>query len=482
MKKAHFIGICGVGMSATAKLLQNLGWKISGSDDHFYPPASHYLKKHGLAFTKGYQKENIPKDAELIVIGKNTKLIPEENKEVEAALESGITVRSFPEVLGNLSESKENIVVAGSYGKSTCTALLAWCLLHAGKDPSYFLGAIPIDDTMDTARLAEGKTFVIEGDEYPSSNWDATSKFLHYHPHDVLLTSAAHDHVNVFPTHEEYLVPFKTLLSLLPEDGLLAASADDRSALNLAHAHTGKVVLYGLNEKTLDQKSYDISYDFWSGEDVARKNNTTFTLTKNKHPIVSLETELLGKHNIQNIVGVSAILLEKQLVTPEELREGVRTFRGIHRRLDKKTEKSSVLVYEGFGSSYEKQRAAIEALKLHYPDKKLVTIFEPHTFSWRNRGALPWYDHVFEGSNLVLIYEPALQGAKTHAQLSQEEIVARTSASGTEALPIRSADEALAILDSRLGKNDVILLSTSGDLGGLIEAVPRFVEKKFPIV
>lgn len=469
MKKAHFIGICGVGMSATARLLQISGWEISGSDEGFYPPVSDYLNLHKIPLTEGYRAENIPNDVDLIVIGKNAKLVAHENEEVKAALASGKTIRSFPEVLEGLTSETNNIVVAGSYGKSTCTALLSFCLEHAGKDPSYFIGAVPLN-TGELVRLGEGPTFILEGDEYPSSNWDSTSKFLHYNPHDVLLTSAEHDHVNIFPTHTEYLLPFKTLLSLLPPEGLLIACADEESSLALAHTHPGPKVLYGLKHPEAT----------WSAASIEYGRETTFTLTKSDLPIISLTTTLLGAHNIQNIVGVSAVLLEKGLLTPAELQAGISAFKGIRRRLDLKTENSVIPVYEGFGSSYQKARSAIEAVKLHYPERRLVVVFEPHTFSWRNRDTIHWYDDVFSGAGEVLIYEPAQQGATTHKQLSQEEIVDRVRESGTLVTGAHTAQDALRYLSEHLHESDVILILTSGDIGGLIASIPNLVELRFP--
>ena len=213
--KAHFIGIAGKGMSATALLLKQMGVRISGSDEGFYPPVSDYLKSANIAFAKGYRKENIPDDADVIIIGKNAKLQPETNEEVRAAFASGKLVRSFADIVHDMTVSSDNVVVAGSYGKSTCTALLAWCLRTAKKDPSYFIGEVT-NGFECYAQRGQGPVFVLEGDEYPSSNWDSTSKFLRYNARNVLLTSATHDHVNVFPTHADYLVPFRALLDALP--------------------------------------------------------------------------------------------------------------------------------------------------------------------------------------------------------------------------------------------------------------------------
>jgi UDP-N-acetylmuramate: L-alanyl-gamma-D-glutamyl-meso-diaminopimelate ligase len=468
VKKVHFIGIAGKGMSATALLLRQLGCEISGSDDGFYPPVSDYLVRAKIPFSKGYKKDHIPPDADIIVIGKNAKLVPHENEEVHAAFESGKPVRSFPDILEELTEGIDTIVVAGSYGKSTCTALLAWCLAHAGKDPSYFIGEVT-NGFEAYAHLGKGGVFVLEGDEYPSANWDDRSKFLHYRPRNILLTSATHDHVNVFPTHEEYLTPFRALLRLLPPGGLLIANHSEPFANGLAESHIGRKVSYALDGAT------------WHAQRIVYGDKSTFELMRDTQKIVALSTALLGAHNIENIVGVSAMLLEKGLLTAEELAGGIATFQGVKRRLDRKSDKTSIPIFEGFGSSYEKAKSAISAIQMHFPRQRLVVVFEPHTFSWRNRSALAWYDDVFKGASKVFIYEPAAQGAGTHEQLSQEEIVARVKKAGFDVEAIQEPAAALTRLDRSLDKNDVILLLTSGNLGGLIETIPRLAEKKFPL-
>ena len=304
--KAHFIGIAGKGMSATALLLRQMGVQITGSDEGFYPPVSDYLKNEKIAFAEGYRKENIPEDADVIVIGKNAKLVPDSNEEVRAAMDSGKPVRSFADLLHDMTANAETIVAAGSYGKSTCTALLAWCLKVANKDPSYFIGEIT--NGFDThAHHGKGPTFVLEGDEYPASNWDDRSKFLLYNAKNVLLTSATHDHINVFPTHADYLAPFRALLGSLPADGLLVVSHEPH-ARALAAGLSCAVVFYGLDDKA-----------HWHAANIERGAETGFDLMRGEEKIVRLSTRMLGDHNIENIVGVSAMLLEKKLLSPEEL-------------------------------------------------------------------------------------------------------------------------------------------------------------------
>jgi UDP-N-acetylmuramate: L-alanyl-gamma-D-glutamyl-meso-diaminopimelate ligase len=463
--KAHFIGIAGKGMSAVALLLREAGIEITGSDEGFYPPVSDYLAEAGIPFANGYKKENIPADANVIVIGKNAKLVPESNEEVAAAFESGKKVLSFPDVLHELTAHTDNIVVAGSYGKSTSTALLAWCLLHADKDPSYFIGEITKGFEAH-AHKGAGGVFVLEGDEYPSANWDERSKFLHYNPGTVLLTSATHDHVNVYPTHESYLAPFKKLLSILPQSGLLVVNANEPYALALSSLYAGNTVTYGVEDGE------------WHVEHIVYGMPTTFDLMHGDERIASMTTQLLGAHNIENITGISAVLLEKGLLTPEELAKGVASFEGVKRRMEHLSPRSSVAVYEGFGSSYEKAKAAVAAMKLHFPHRRLTVVFEPHTFTWRNRASLHQYDDVFAGADKVFIFNPPHDGKET--QLSAEEIASRVSEHGTPATAVDTPEEVLNILKKQLEANDAVLLSSSGAMGGLIESIPKLVEKKFP--
>ena len=466
--KAHFIGIAGKGMSATALLLRQMGVRITGSDEGFYPPVSDYLKNENIPFAAGYRKENIPDDTDVVVIGKNAKLVPESNEEVRAAMESGKPVRSFADLLHDMTTGSETIVVAGSYGKSTCTALLAWCLKSAGKDPSYFIGEIT-NGLERHAHRGQGPTFVLEGDEYPASNWDDRSKFLLYNARNVLLTSATHDHINVFPTHADYLAPFQTLLGSLPADGLLVVNSSEPHARALAANPSCPIVFYALDDK-----------EHWHAANIERGAETGFDLMRGGQKIIRMSTRMLGDHNIDNIVGVSAMLLEKKLLTPEELSAGISTFLGVKRRMELLSPASKVPVYEGFGSSYEKARSAIVATKLHFPDRRLIIVFEPHTFTWRNRAAIAAYDDVFAGASKIFIFEPASQGAATHAQLTQDEIVARTRAANFDTEAINDAGEALQRLSSILNEDDVVLLLTSGELGGLIRRIPELVEMKFP--
>ena len=188
-------------MSATALLLKEAGYAVTGSDAECYGPPKATLKNAGIVPALGYRPENIPHDADEIVIGRNAKLAPGENTEADAARRSGKPVRSFPEVIGEISRGRDTLVVAGSYGKSSITALVAHILRSSGVGAGYFVGAVPA--AMPPAMLGSG-LFVAEGDEYPTAHGDARPKFMHLHPRDILLTSVIHDHVNVYPTQVSY--------------------------------------------------------------------------------------------------------------------------------------------------------------------------------------------------------------------------------------------------------------------------------------
>ena len=467
MKNVHFIGICGKGMSAVAKLLIDSGYKETGSDEGFYPPVSTYIEKNNIPFIKDYKPENIGKDVDTVVIGKHASLVKEQNQEVAEAFrlkeEGKVHIKSFPEILEVILKDRESIGLVGSYGKSTCTALMAHLLLDK-YDIGYMIGATPTTPPTN-AELGTNKMFVIEGDEYPSSNWDSTSKFMYYGLHDVLLTSLAHDHINIFKTHEDFKKSFYQLIKTIPVTGKLFVCIDDESIgaelQNLYEvSKTANIFTYSTENTRSDYYAQNISYADISSFEICKKGVVLGTL----------ETRLLGKHNIQNIVGVVGLVLEKELMTIDEIRKALLNFEAVEQRLNplKTSPTSKVKIYEGFGSSVDKAKSAISAMRLHFPDKKLKVIFEPYTFSWRNRDAISWYDEVFLGVSKVYVYEPPTHGANTHAQLSQQEIVERIEKSGINVEAINHKQEAIDKIYGELDpEHDIILTLSPSNIGGI---------------
>jgi UDP-N-acetylmuramate: L-alanyl-gamma-D-glutamyl-meso-diaminopimelate ligase len=463
--KAHFIGVCGAGMSAVAHLMQKAGFEVSGSDEGFYPPVSDYVAKIGIITSEGYRPENIPADSARIIIGKNAKLVPQTNAEVAAAfaLYAG-KIRSFPEVVSEMAADTHNIVVAGSYGKSTVTSLIAFVLKHAGLDPSYLIGALPhgFDHTSD---LGKGKFFVMEGDEYPSANWDNRSKFEHYRPNTVVLTAACHDHVNVFPTLADYHVPFERLMKLIEHDGLLVACIAESNARSFYENFKGRKRSYGIGVSDAD----------WQAHDLTPGAVTSFTLSNDGAHLGKIETTLLGRHNVENILATAAVLLGDNIVTFKQFTAAILAFEGLTRRLDCKVPKASnIHVYEGFGSSHEKARSAIDAMRLHFPDSRLIVLFEPHTFTWRNRNALPQYQTAFADTDIVFAHRPPVQGAGTHDQASLDEILAEARQHHTDVRAFNSVAEVVNAAHA----GDVVLILSSGNFDGLMQPVIKGLGEK----
>ena len=475
-KKAHFIGICGAGMSGAALLLREAGWEVSGSDDGFYPPVSDLLRKAGLPCLSPYAADNIPPDADLIVIGKHAKLVPESNTEVRRGFElrdaGQAEIKSYPEALDELTRERHSIVVAGSYGKSSTTALLGWILADSGKDPGYFIGAVPID--FDTnARLGSGAYFVLEGDEYPSANWDSTSKFLYYHARTVVLTSGEYDHFNEFPNEDAYLEPYRRLVGHIPRDGLLAACLDGAHVREIRTAARCRVVTYSGRP--------DAGADYTAGEPAFEGTRSRFEIRRPGDTVVHVETVLFGEHNLQNIAGAAAALFELHAVTPEEFARSISRFRGLRRRLELKTERSSVATYEDLSSSRPKAMAALGALRQRYPGARIHAVFQPHTFSFRSRKALEWYPGMFQDADSVLIFSPPdLRGLASEEELSHEEIVAAIrSGNRAPVETVTSPAETVNRLRSSLDPGDVVLLMTSGGMGGAIPSIVGMTESDF---
>lgn len=457
-------------MTATAMLLREAGWSITGTDTHCHPPTSTFLAEHGVRVGSEYDPANIPEGTDLVVAGGSAKVDPTQNREVAAAHERGIPVRAFPQVLAELSRSARNLVVAGSFGKSSCTALIAWILERAGKAPGFFIGAFP-QQLRGPSSLGAGELFVLEGDEYLTSGLDRTSKFLYLEATDLLLTSLEHDHVNIFPTQEDYLVPFRELVRELPADGVLVGCSDDERVPELLKTAGCRVATYGL---------VDRFEPLWTARDVVVGETTRFDLVRGGARVARLTTSLLGRHNVQNIVGCSALLLERELVDLGQLQEAVASFRGLQRRLDLISEPGTpVSVYEGFGSSHAKATAAISAMREHFPGRRLVVGFEPHAFSWRHRRKVGWYRDAFEGADEVFVFQAPVLGSNREDELGPEEILAAVRERHPQARGLSTPEDGIEALEESLREGDVLLLLTSGDMGGLVSRIPRLVSRRF---
>jgi len=461
----YCVGVAGAGVSALASMLKSQGHTVSGSDEAAYPPVSTYLERIGVDFHNGFYAALLPERVDAAILGTSAKLGGRENPETAALRARGVPCSSFAEFLAAHTARRRNIVVAGSFGKSTLSAMLAYLLKACGRDPGWFIGAVPLD--LDrTGHWGGDPEMILEGDEYVVSAEDLRSKFLLYQANDLLISSLTHDHFNMFPTFESYQAPFRELVSGFRGEGIIVCA---RGYPELAEIAAGRaVVWYGLDEGP-----------GWSARDIVMGERSRFTLSGPDGFRLPLETELLGLHNIENLVGACALLLSKGLVEPQALACAVPGFRGVARRLEKKTRRSRAPVYEGFGSSLEKAESAIAAMALHFPNRRRIVVFEPHAFSWRNTEALAWYDRVFREASLAVILPPPLHGADRHSQLSQDDILSRVRAAGVPAVGAADAAETLALLDREMRGEEAVLLLSSGPLAGLPASLPAWAEARF---
>src|SRR5437660_4218359 len=281
-RKFHFLGICGTAMGAVAVALKERGFKVTGSDENVYPPMSSFLENKGIALMEGYRAENIPGFADVVVIGNAMR---RGNPEVEAVLNRRLLYLSLPEVLRNFFlRGRHNLVVTGTHGKTTTTALLTWIMEKAGRKPGYLIGGIPTNFG-EGARLNESKYFVIEGDEYDTAFFDKRSKFVHYLPELVIVNNIEFDHADIFNNLDEIKLSFRRLLNIVPQNGMVLLNGDDHNCVEVARDCLAQMVEVGFS-KNCAQRIRDVSYS---------SKGSRFRLGEE-----TFEIPLVGEFNVRN--------------------------------------------------------------------------------------------------------------------------------------------------------------------------------------
>ncbi len=269
-------------MGAVAVALQERGFKVTGSDENVYPPMSSFLENKGIALMEGYRAENIPADADVVVIG---NAMTRGNPEVEAVLNRKLLYLSLPEVLRNFFlRGRHNLVVTGTHGKTTTTALLAWIMETAGRKPGYLIGGIP-KNFGEGARLNDSKFFVLEGDEYDTAFFDKRSKFVHYLPELVIVNNVEFDHADIFNNLDEIKLSFRRLLNIVPQSGMVVVNGDDPNSVEVAKDCLAQIVEVGFS-KNCAQRIRDVSYS--SGASRFKLGDDVF------------EIPLVGEFNVHN--------------------------------------------------------------------------------------------------------------------------------------------------------------------------------------
>lgn len=443
--KVHFIAIGGAVMHNLAIALQSKGYAVSGSDDEFFEPSRGRLAARGLLpAAPGWHPERITPDLQAVILGMHAT---EDNPELVRARQLGLKIYSFPDYLYEQTAREKRIVVGGSHGKTTTTAMIMHVLRHVGMEFDYMVGAqVEGFDTMvglsHTAKVA-----VFEGDEYLTSPLDRTSKFLHYHPDVAVITGIAWDHVNVFPTFEGYVDQFRKFAhSVMPGGSLIYCHADERLRAIAAEAYPQgvKVLPYdGFKWRVGDADEVLATID---GHDV--------------------RVAVFGDHNMQNMN--AALLACREVgVTDKQFAEAIASFDGAARRLQELCRAADGSVaYLDFAHSPSKLRATINAVRGRYPGLRIVACMELHTFSSLTRDFLPQYAGTMDAADEAIVYfNPEVMTHKRLARFSPADVEAAFAHKGLAVLT--RPQDVVARLEASDLRGAVLLLMTSGDFGGL---------------
>jgi UDP-N-acetylmuramate: L-alanyl-gamma-D-glutamyl-meso-diaminopimelate ligase len=454
-RRIHLIAICGVGMSALAGMLKERGYGVSGSDDNVYPPMSTVLERLGISIRQGFHAENLADRPDLVVVGNK---VSRDNPEVAALLASGIPYVSFPQALAELFLTEQRgIVVAGTHGKTTSTALLAWVLEQAGRHPSMMVGGDALDFG-GNYRLGSGEFFVIEGDEYDTAFFDKGPKFLHYHPQAVLLTAVEFDHADIYRDVEHVKAAFAQLVRLLPAAAPLAVAADFPHALRVAALH-GASTTFGLGEQA-EWRAVNLRDD---------GAHTIFEILHRGKVECTAAIAQPGAINARNALGV--FLLATSLgLSASEILPALASFGGVARRQEVVGEFNGITLIDDFAHHPTAVAGVIAAVRLRYGSRRLWAVFEPRSNTSRRKVFQHEYVDAFAAADRVIISEvfhKQTDAVAASELFSPEQLVADLLARGTQAQAVAPVDEIAATLSREARSGDVILLMSNGSFGEL---------------
>ncbi len=440
--RIHFIAIGGSVMHNLAAALKVAGHDITGSDDEIFDPARTTLKSAGLLPTQiGWRPEVVTKDIDLVILGMHAAA---DNPELLKAKELGLKIYSFPEFIYEQSRDKQRVVIAGSHGKTTITAIIIHVLNYHKRKFDYVIGA-RVKGIEHTVKLSDAPLIIIEGDEYLCSAIDPTPKFLKYRHHIGLISGIAWDHANVFPNEEEYVKQFDLFADQTPKGGILVYCEPDPMSLMIGKKERVDVteIAYSVHPHTSD-------------------NEGQFFLTDGpqKYPV-----KIFGSHNFQNINGAKEVL-KRIGITNQQFYEAISSFEGAAGRLEKVNGNGQTTVYRDFAHAPSKVRATVKAVRELHPSRELLACLELHTYSSLNKKFLPQYKDTLSGAETGVIYiNPEKVRAKNLEPLSESDI---QDAFGSPQVKIFTNAEALSeFLQGQPWKNRNLLMMSSGNFGGI---------------
>ena len=377
--KIHFIAIGGSLMHSIAIAMKEQGHEVTGSDDEIYEPSRSNLENAGLLpDSVGWDTDRIHDKLDAVIVGMHARA---DNPELQKCQELNLKIQSAPEFIHDQSTDKQRIVIGGSHGKTTITSMVIHVLSFLGRDFDFALGAhVPGFNNM--VKLTDAPIIVIEGDEYSSSPLDSTPKFLNYHHHIGLISGISWDHINVFPSEEEYLKPFESFADATPKGGTLVYCDEDAMASVIGQKHREDVHL-------LDYRTHPSAIE----------DGVTYLLNgSHRYPV-----SVFGRHNLQNIAGAMQIL-RRLSVSEDDFYQAIQSFQGADNRLELVKASENVAVFKDYAHSPSKVTASTLAAKEQYPDRELVACLELHTFSSLTKSFLPQYKNALRYANYPAVY------------------------------------------------------------------------------
>ncbi|MGZ3688486.1 MAG: UDP-N-acetylmuramate--L-alanine ligase [Bdellovibrionota bacterium] len=459
----HIIGVCGTLMGAFAAFLKRRGIRVTGSDQNVYPPMSDVLRDAGVELMSGYRAENLsamPKRPDLVVIG---NVIGAVNLEAREAIDQGYAYSSLPEAMESLMLQKtRNLVVAGTHGKTTTSSMLAHVLSKCGKDPSYFIGGVSQDlpYSFQVTGIEPGHLFVLEGDEYDTAFWDKVPKFNHYLPDDTILTSVEFDHADIYADLSAVVRAFEGLISRVRPGGRLIACADYENVLKLVAAAKVPVLTYGSAGRA--------GARFTPANIRAENELIHFDVLDQGKKVDALTLQIPGNHNVLNALAVW-IECRELGITSERIGSALKSFRGVKRRQEVRGEVRGVMVLDDFAHHPTAVRETLRALRMKYPKRRLVTVFEPRSATSRRKIFQKEYGLAFGESDAVFIAQPYDQTKISEQdQFSSDQLVEDIRHAGRDAHLMATVEGGVLEVAKFAKSGDLIAVLSNGGFGGFI--------------
>ena len=438
-------------MGSIAAALGERGFRVTGSDENVYPPMSIFLEKKGIALTEGYRAENIPANVDIVVIG---NAIKRGNPEVEAVLNRKLFYLSLPEVLKNyFLRDRHNLVVTGTHGKTTTTALLAWIMEKSGRKPGYLIGGLP-KNLGQGARLNDSKFFVVEGDEYDTAFFDKRSKFIHYLPELVIVNNIEFDHADIFNNLDEIKLSFRRLLNIVPQNGMVVLNGDDANCVQVAKDCLAQMIEVGFS-KNCAQRIRDVVYS--SGRSRFKLGEETF------------EVPLIGEFNVRN-AAMAATAARFYEVPKTKIDNALKSFSGIARRQELRGEARGVKVIDDFGHHPTAIAYTLQALRHRYRGHRIWAIFEPRTNTTRRAVFQQQLPDALKTADGVFISQVAkLEQIPEEERLNPEAVVTAIAKAGRTAFYEENADAIVDRIVPMLRRQDIVAVFSNGGFDNIHE-------------